>query len=46
MTFAEDILAPASIEVYFDDAVTLSNTSGPKSEAIELIIRWHSVIIS
>ena len=46
MTFAEDILAPTSIEVYFDDAVTLSSTSGSKSEAIEVIVKWHFVTIS
>ena len=30
MTFAKDISASTSIEVYFDDAVTLSTTSGIK----------------
>ena len=46
ITFADDISPSTSIEVYFDDAVTLSSTFGVKNAVIKVIAKWHSVTIS
>ena len=46
IAFAEDIAANTPIEVYFDDAVTLPDTAGEKTGAINVVAKWQTLTIS